>query len=33
MINLIWAMTSNRLIGKNNKIPWHVKEDLLLIIP
>ncbi len=29
MINLIWAMTSNRLIGKNNKIPWHVKEDLL----
>lgn len=29
MISLIWAMTSNRLIGKNNKIPWHVKEDLL----
>lgn len=29
MINLIWAMDVNNLIGKDNKIPWHVKEDLL----
>ncbi|MDR2828081.1 MAG: dihydrofolate reductase [Acholeplasmatales bacterium] len=29
MINLIWAMDLNNLIGKNNKIPWHYKEDLL----
>lgn len=29
MINLIWAMSETWLIGKDNKIPWHVKEDLL----
>lgn len=29
MINLIWAMTKDHLIGKDNKIPWHIKEDLL----
>lgn len=29
MIQLIWAMTENQVIGKNNKIPWHIKEDLL----
>ncbi len=29
MINLIWAMTEDHLIGKNNQIPWHIKEDLL----
>ncbi len=29
MINLIWAMTEDRLIGNKNLIPWHVKEDLL----
>ncbi len=29
MIHLIWAMTQHRVIGKNNKIPWHIKEDLL----
>lgn len=29
MISLIWAMASNRLIGKDNLIPWHIKEDLL----
>ncbi len=29
MINLIWAMDENWLIGKDNKIPWHIKEDLL----
>ena len=29
MISLIWAMSEKWLIGKDNKIPWHVKEDLL----
>ena len=29
MISLIWAMDKNNLIGKDNKIPWHVKEDLI----
>ncbi|MDR2867797.1 MAG: dihydrofolate reductase [Acholeplasmatales bacterium] len=28
MINLIWAMDINHLIGQDNKIPWHYKEDL-----
>ena len=29
MINLIWAMDEDNLIGKDDKIPWHIKEDLL----
>ena len=29
MIKLIWAMDEDRLIGKDNLIPWHCKEDLL----
>lgn len=29
MINLIWAQDSKGLIGKDNKMPWHCKEDLL----
>lgn len=29
MISLIWAMAENGLIGKGNKIPWHIKEDLV----
>ena len=29
MINLIWAMTENHLIGKGNLMPWHIKEDLI----
>ena len=29
MISMIWAMDKNWLIGKNNQIPWHYKEDLL----
>lgn len=28
MINLVWAMDENRLVGKDNKLPWHIKEDL-----
>ena len=29
MINLIWAMDENNLVGNGDKIPWHIKEDLL----
>ena len=29
MINLIWAMTKDNLIGKRNLMPWHIKEDLV----
>lgn len=29
MISMIWAMDETNLIGSNNKIPWHVKEDLI----
>lgn len=29
MISLIWAMTDDHLIGCGDKIPWHIKEDLL----
>lgn len=28
MINSIWAMDVNWLIGKDNILPWHYKEDL-----
>lgn len=28
MISLIWAMDKNNLIGKDNVLPWHYKEDL-----
>ena len=29
MINMIWAMDEDHLIGNGNLIPWHIKEDLL----
>ncbi len=29
MINMIWAMDEDWLIGKNNQMPWHIKEDLI----
>ena len=29
MINMIWAMDENNLVGKDDRIPWHIKEDLL----
>lgn len=29
MIKLIWAMDESHLIGDGDKIPWHIKEDLL----
>lgn len=29
MISLIWAMDEGNVIGLNNRIPWHIKEDLL----
>lgn len=29
MISIIAAMDQKRGIGKNNKIPWHIKEDLV----
>lgn len=27
-LSLIVAMSQNRVIGKNNKLPWHLPEDL-----
>ena len=27
-INLIAAMSTNRVIGKDNRLPWHLPEDL-----
>lgn len=29
MIKLIWAMDKDGLVGKDNLLPWHYKEDLL----
>ena len=29
MISMIWAMDENNLVGKGDRIPWHIKEDLL----
>lgn len=28
MISFIWAMDENRVIGKNNQLPWRLPEDL-----
>ena len=28
MINIIVAMDKNRVIGKNNRIPWHISEEV-----
>lgn len=28
MINIIAAMTMNRVIGKNNRLPWNISDDL-----
>lgn len=28
MISMIAAMTNNRVIGKDNELPWHAPEDL-----
>ena len=27
-IAMIWAMAQNRVIGRNNKLPWHLSNDL-----
>lgn len=27
-IAMIWAMADNRVIGRNNKLPWHLPNDL-----
>ena len=27
-VALIWAMSRNRVIGRNNALPWHLSEDL-----
>lgn len=29
MISLIWAMDKNWLVGIDDKLPWHYKEDLM----
>jgi len=29
MINMIWAMDENHLIGDGDRIPWHIKDDLV----
>lgn len=29
MLSMIWAMDESNLIGKDNKMPWHIKEDLI----
>lgn len=28
IISAIWAQTKNGVIGKNNRIPWHLPDDL-----
>ena len=28
MLSLIWAMAQNRVIGRNNSLPWYLPEDL-----
>ncbi|WP_338984580.1 dihydrofolate reductase [Spiroplasma endosymbiont of Diplazon laetatorius] len=28
MITLIWAQTKNGVIGKQNKLPWNIKEEM-----
>lgn len=28
MIGVIWAQAANRVIGRDNAIPWHIPEDL-----
>lgn len=28
MIHLIWAMDENWLVGKDDKLPWHIPNDL-----
>ena len=27
-LSLVWAMAQNRVIGRNNKLPWQLPEDL-----
>ena len=27
-ISLVWAMAENRVIGRNNNLPWYLPEDL-----
>ena len=28
-IHIIWAQDNNGGIGKDNKLPWHISEDLI----
>ena len=31
-VSLIWAMTRNRVIGRNNQLPWSLKTDMQFFI-
>ena len=28
IVSLIWAMSENRVIGNNNRLPWHLPADM-----
>lgn len=32
MITFMWAQAKNFTIGKNNKLPWHIKEEMNLFV-
>ncbi len=32
IVALIWAMTNNRVIGRNNQLPWSLKTDMQFFV-